>query len=122
MILDHSDRIERRFVGPHRVGGTFAVPGQIVIGAVALERAVSGGASQGLGLALALELGRRGINLAIAARSEGLLEEAPVRIRAETGVEVPRWPATPPIPPLASVKPRRDSKNLFQYGKSVGPL
>jgi short-subunit dehydrogenase len=52
------------------------------------EWALVMGGSQGLGLALATELGKRGMKVAITARRQGPLDEAAAKIKAETGVEV----------------------------------
>ncbi len=50
--------------------------------------ALVAGASEGLGAAFAVELGRRGLNLALVARRGDALEQVAEGIRAEQGVEV----------------------------------
>jgi 3-oxoacyl-[acyl-carrier protein] reductase len=50
--------------------------------------AIVGGASQGIGFAIARELAQEGALVTIAARKAGKLEEAAARIRAETGGQV----------------------------------
>ena len=52
------------------------------------KNAIITGASRGIGKAIAMTLAKEGINVVIAARSQGPLDETAREIKAETGVEV----------------------------------
>lgn len=78
------------------------------------KTAIITGASKGIGKAIALTLAKEGINIVIAARSEGPLKEAAEDLKKQTGVEVLAVPCdVSKLPDLESLV----NKTLEKFNK-----